>query len=68
MATKYGFSIQWFGKGVREGVFLTMISENLPEIFLFLRAYKNAYYTQHIKKLEFVRHLLTIKFLHGRVL
>ena len=34
----------------------------------FLQAYKNAYYTQHIKKQEFVRHRLAIKFLHGRVL
>ena len=31
-----------------------------------MQAYKNAYSTQHIKKQEFIRHLLTIK-LHGTV-
>ena len=33
-----------------------------PEIVCFLQAYKNTYYTQYIKKLDFVRHFLLSNF------
>ena len=45
--------------------FLAINSGNTSD---FLQAYYYAYYTQHIKNLEFIWHHSAIKFLHGRVL
>ena len=48
--------------------FLAIISGKLREVVCFLQAYRNAYYTQHIKKLGLFELILIELFLHGRVL
>ena len=45
--------------------FLALNSGKAPD---FLQAYKNAYYTQHIKNLELIGVISAIKILHFNIL
>ena len=51
----WGNKIAVISLGCPREHFLAMISGNLPETVWFLQAYKNAYYTQHIKQTRFSR-------------
>ena len=67
-------SFDWIGTAYTEiGVWVgcprqRFLARNARKASDFLHTYYYAYFTQHIKNLDSIRHHSAIKFLHGRVL